>query len=139
MTDIGSVCEHVIWNFSKCHAVFLETNYDEEMLENGKYPVYLKKRIRSEVGHLSNHQALELFTSHRAETMSHILLSHLSQDNNDPELVEKLFKNHAAGIHVAVASRYHESPVYRISGHQADQQTGKTPNPSVTYIQNKLF
>ena len=67
-TDIGKPCEHVIRHFKLCHAAFLECNYDEQMLENGRYPYHLKKRIRSEKGHLSNDQALELFKSHRPQS-----------------------------------------------------------------------
>ena len=139
LTDIGSICEHVVSNFSKCHAAFLEANYDEEMLENGSYPVYLKKRIRSDQGHLSNHQALELFTTHKADFMSHVLLSHLSQDNNNPRLVEKLFKSHAGGIHISIASRHQESPVYKITGEYVDSQTTEVPIPPEKFIQAKLF
>lgn len=56
---------------------YLESNYDEEMLENSRYPIHLKKRIRGGQGHLSNRQALELFIKHRPPFMSHVLLSHL--------------------------------------------------------------
>src|SRR5688572_2612681 len=52
MTDIGSCCDHVISYFKLCHAVFLETNYDSQLLETGHYPAYLKKRIRGDKGHL---------------------------------------------------------------------------------------
>src|ERR1041385_2906450 len=69
-TDIGTVCEKLIHHFSQCHAAFLEANYDEEMLENGRYPVYLKKRISGEHGHLSNADSLKLFLGHRAEFLS---------------------------------------------------------------------
>jgi len=139
MTDIGSTCEHVIRNFGKCHAVFLEANYDEEMLENGSYPVYLKARIRSDHGHLSNHQSLELFTKHRPAFMSHVLLSHLSQDNNNPQLVEKLFKQHAGNIHISVASRHRESPVYHITGEFVQHNNTAPAEPAPTYAQAKLF
>jgi phosphoribosyl 1,2-cyclic phosphodiesterase len=115
-TDIGHNCEHVIHHFKQCHAVFLETNYDDTMLETGAYPYYLKKRIRSDHGHLSNAQALELFNSHRPSFMSHVFLSHLSKDNNDPDLVLDLFRQHAGETIVEVAGRYKETQVYRISG-----------------------
>lgn len=118
MTDIGSACEHVTHYFNKCHAAFLEANYDEEMLENGYYPYYLKKRISSDHGHLSNKQALELFLNHRPERMSHVFLSHLSKDNNEPELAKSFFIPHAKETQVVVASRYQESDVYEISGKQ---------------------
>lgn len=114
LTDIGSACEHVIANFSRCHAAFLEANYDEVMLRQGSYPEYLKKRIRSSVGHMSNTQALALFTEHRSDFMSHLLLAHLSKENNDPELVKKIFMQHAGNILIDVASRYQEGEVYTI-------------------------
>jgi len=113
-TDIGSHCEHVINNFKLCHAAFLEANYDEEMLAKGSYPYFLKNRIRGGNGHLSNRQALELFITHRPSYMSHLLLSHLSKDNNCPDLVHQLFNEHANGTEIIVASRLQETPVYLI-------------------------
>ena len=115
-TDIGVVCDNLTRHFKLCHAAFLEANYDEQMLENGRYPWPLKNRIRGGKGHLSNHQALELFVRHRPAFMSHLLLAHLSQDNNRPELVQALFEKTAAGTHVIVASRHGESEVYAIDG-----------------------
>lgn len=120
-TDLGVVCDRLIRYFSQCHAAFLEANYDEEMLENGGYPYHLKKRIRGGKGHLSNKQALALFMTHRPAHMTHLLLAHLSKNNNDPKLVEDLFTAGADGIHVIVASRHEETPVYHIDGN-----TGKT-------------
>lgn len=114
ITDIGSACEHVIRNFAQCHAAFLEANYDEQMLANGRYPYHLKRRISGGRGHLSNTQALELFIKHKPAYMSHVLLSHLSKDNNDPHLVKQLFDEHADGTEIIVASRYQESAVYQI-------------------------
>jgi phosphoribosyl 1,2-cyclic phosphodiesterase len=122
-TDIGTVCEKLTAHFSQCHAAFLEANYDEEMLENGRYPVYLKNRIRSEHGHLSNAQALELFIEHRSEFLSHLLLAHLSKENNSPELVEQLFTTHAGSTNIIVASRYEESPVYRVGKSGVEEET----------------
>ncbi|MEJ6980154.1 MBL fold metallo-hydrolase [Pedobacter sp. P351] len=113
-TDIGSVCDHLTNHFKQCHAAFLEANYDEELLERGNYPYHLKKRIRGGKGHLSNKQALEVFTSHKPSFMSHLLLSHLSKDNNCPELVKRLFTQHAGDTEVIVASRYVESKLYQI-------------------------
>lgn len=114
-TDIGSVCENVKYNFNKCHAAFLEANYDEEMLENGHYPYYLKTRIRSDYGHLSNIQALELFKNHSSEKLVHLFLSHISKDNNSIELVSNLFKA-VANKHtkVEIASRFSQSKVCTI-------------------------
>ncbi len=113
-TDIGTVCEHLAHHLGQCHAAFLEANYDEEMLETGHYPIYLKRRIRSMEGHLSNDQALDLFTTHRRPGMQFLVLSHLSAENNDPRLVHELFSRHANGTRIAIASRYEESEVFCI-------------------------
>lgn len=121
-TDIGAACENLIHHFSQCHAAFLEANYDEEMLEQGRYPLFLKHRIRGGKGHLSNRQALALFTAYKPSFMSHVLLSHLSKDNNCPELVRGLFKQHAGSTEVVVASRFEETPVYTIRCQDAGQQ-----------------
>lgn len=114
-TDIGTVCNQVTEYFKQCHAVFLEANYDEALLDNGGYPIYLKNRIRGGQGHLSNKQALDLFIQHRPPFMTHILLSHLSKDNNSPDLAVELFKKHAGNINVLVASRYRATDVITIS------------------------
>jgi phosphoribosyl 1,2-cyclic phosphodiesterase len=132
LTDIGTACDHVIKNFNQCHAAFLEANYDEDMLQNGHYPIYLKRRISSDQGHLSNHQSLELFKAYKSQFMSHLLLSHLSQDNNNPKLVHDLFKKHAGDIHVTIASRHVESAVYCINGEKDSKEIMKP-------LQMKLF
>lgn len=115
-TDIGEPCQHVINHFKECHAAFLEANYDDEMLETGNYPYYLKNRISGGKGHLSNKQALDLFKTHKPAFMSHLLLSHLSKNNNCPHLVKKLFDEHAEGVKMIVASRFEETAVYPIFG-----------------------
>lgn len=114
-TDMGYACENLQLHLSLCDAAFLESNYDERMLETGKYPAYLKKRIRGEKGHLSNDQALELFTKRRSSYLKLLILSHLSAENNDPQLVLELFTRHAGETIVAVASRYAETGVFRIT------------------------
>ncbi|MDM8178067.1 MULTISPECIES: MBL fold metallo-hydrolase [Olivibacter] len=113
-TDIGRVCERVQHHFSQCHAVFLEANYDDDLLDRGRYPYFLKNRIRGGYGHLSNKQALELFLNHRTDNLSHLFLSHLSKDNNCPNLVTELFSTHANGVKIVVASRYEESPIFEV-------------------------
>ena len=123
-TDLGFTCDQLIRYFKLCHAAFLEANYDVTMLENGNYPYHLKKRISGGQGHLSNDQALQLFLQHRAPFMSHLLLAHLSKNNNHPQLVEKLFQPHAGRTQIIVASRYQETGVYEIA---ASEQRSLTP------------
>ena len=115
-TDIGRVCDNLSTHFKRCHAAFLEANYDEVMLQNGRYPYHLKNRIRGGRGHLSNKEALGLFLACRSPHMSHLLLSHLSADNNHPDLVRDLFVEQANGTNIIVASRYQETPVYAACG-----------------------
>lgn len=115
-TDLGAPCDQLIDHFRQCHAVFLEANYDSEMLHGGRYPYHLKRRISGGKGHLSNDQALEIFLTHRSPYLSHLLLSHLSKDNNCPKLVQELFSQHAGHTRIVVASRFEESPVFRIEG-----------------------
>lgn len=123
-TDIGTVCEEVTNHFKQCHAVFLEANYDETMLENGRYPVHLKNRIRGGHGHLSNKEALNLFLKHRSPALTHLLLSHLSKENNSPEIAEGLFAQHAGHVKITVASRYQATAVFTID---ADEHNNKMP------------
>jgi phosphoribosyl 1,2-cyclic phosphodiesterase len=113
-TDIGKPCARLIRYFSECHAAFLEANYDETMLLQGSYPAHLKARIRGGNGHLSNTQALELFQKYRPAFMSHLVLSHLSKNNNCPKLVSSLFTQHARDTQIIVASRYQETAVYAV-------------------------
>lgn len=114
-TDIGAPCKNLIKHFKQCHAAFLESNFDEEMLHSGNYPYYLKKRISGGNGHLSNKEALDLFTQHRPKFMTHLLLSHLSKNNNCPKLVQELFETHSNGVKIIVASRYEETEVFQIN------------------------
>jgi len=113
-TDIGKPCKNVIQYFKRCHAAFLEANYDEGMLQNGNYPFHLKKRISGGMGHLSNREALQLFLTHRPHFMSHLLLAHLSKNNNSPELVQKMFDAHAGNVQITIASRFCETEVFHI-------------------------
>jgi len=130
-TDIGIACKHLTDHFAKCHAAYLETNYDEDMLKNGRYPYHLKRRISGGLGHLSNKQALDVFLSHRPVFMSHLFLAHLSQDNNRPELVHELFTQHANGTEIIVASRHGETQVYYIDGSRIS-----TESPTITHVEH---
>lgn len=122
-TDIGRICEKLVYHFKTCHAAFLEANYDTQMLDGGRYPIFLKNRIRGGHGHLSNEEALRLFIEHRPAHLSHLLLSHLSKDNNDPQLVQELFNKHSNGVYTTVASRYAESAVYYITNTDTAQNS----------------
>ncbi|MFC3198485.1 MBL fold metallo-hydrolase [Parapedobacter deserti] len=122
-TDIGRVCDRMVDFFSKCDAVFLEANYDVDMLMKGRYPFFLKNRIRGGYGHLSNTEALDLFLRCRSSRLSHLFLSHMSRDNNDPELAYNLFSEHRGDTEIIVAGRYAETAVYRVGAPQISPHT----------------
>ena len=138
-TDIGQPCEHVIRHFQQCHAAFLEANYDEAMLTNGRYPVYLKNRIRGNKGHLSNDQAVELFLGHKPSFMSHLFLSHLSRDNNSPRLVKNTFQKIAGDTEIVIASREKESQLYHIRNPAAWLPAVRKSEPEKLHFQLSLF
>ena len=86
-TDLGSLTEEVQRQLSQCDAVSFEANHDLDMLLNGSYPQYLKDRIQSDVGHLSNDQAGQaLSLMALKDRLRHVILAHLSEHNNRPDL-----------------------------------------------------
>lgn len=135
-TDIGKACEQVVDHFKQCNAVFLESNYDEAMLASGNYPLFLKRRISGGNGHLSNNAALDLFCRHRSDKLSHLILSHLSKNNNHPGVVERIFTQHAGNTKIIVASRYAETAVFHIV---SDKAEGISLQPAPRVVQLNMF
>jgi phosphoribosyl 1,2-cyclic phosphodiesterase len=113
-TDIGSACENVIHHINQCHALFLETNYDEKMLWDGRYPWPLKRRIASEHGHLSNDQAFELLSGHSGSQLQTVFLSHLSAENNTPEKALERFSELNDRVSIHMTSRHGPGEVVQI-------------------------
>ncbi|MEA2037732.1 MAG: MBL fold metallo-hydrolase [Nanoarchaeota archaeon] len=91
ITDAGYCCSNIINNIKKADALMLESNHDTQMLENGKYPIYLKRRIQSDLGHLSNYDSALNVLEHAPKKLKNISLSHLSLNNNTPDLAMKTF------------------------------------------------
>jgi phosphoribosyl 1,2-cyclic phosphodiesterase len=140
ITDIGIACDRVSYYFQQCHAAFLESNYDEVMLRNSRYSQPLKDRITNGQGHISNRQALDLFRNYRPKNMSHLLLSHLSKENNHPDLALQNFLPHANNTEVLIASRYGPSPVITISPESRHSlELLRTINPAPKPKQGSLF
>jgi phosphoribosyl 1,2-cyclic phosphodiesterase len=113
-TDIGEACDQLKHHLRKCHALFLETNYDEKMLWAGPYPLVLKRRVASAHGHLSNDQAFELIRDHAGPELVHVFLSHLSGENNRPELAEARFESLSDRFNVRLTSRSAHSDLCRL-------------------------
>lgn len=85
-TDTGSVTQKMRQNMLGCNLVMLESNHDVGMLQNGPYPYYLKRRILSDRGHLSNECCAEFVKELVKSGTSRVFLGHLSDENNFPDL-----------------------------------------------------
>jgi phosphoribosyl 1,2-cyclic phosphodiesterase len=86
-TDLGHICQTSAPYIKAANLLVIESNYDEDMLLNGAYPHYLKKRIQSDHGHLGNVQTSRFLADNINDNLSHICLGHLSKNNNTPEKV----------------------------------------------------
>ena len=114
MTDIGKTDAVLHSEFSKCNAVFLESNYDEDMLMNGLYPYHLKQRVSSEKGHLSNFQALNLLEQFASPQLETILLSHISAANNTHEIIKETYKHLKKKYNIILTSRHNAGDIISI-------------------------
>ena len=85
-TDIGHLSQKVVSAMAGCRRVVIESNHDLEMLWDGPYPEPLKERIAGDFGHLSNEKCAELLPHLTNYGTERILLAHLSEENNTPEL-----------------------------------------------------
>lgn len=105
-TDMGYVSEEVENHLLGCEAVILESNHDENLLMSGPYPYDLKLRVRSRRGHLSNRACADTAVTLAEYGMRRILLAHLSEQNNDPDLAldETASALAGTGVEVRVAS-----------------------------------
>lgn len=108
ITDLGTIPETTMELLSGSDCIVIESNHDEEMLRYGRYPVFLKKRILSEQGHLSNEQCYEAVSRFADRGTKHFLLAHLSQENNRPELALNSAEKATAGmdVHIEVLPVY---------------------------------
>ena len=91
-TDLGSYDTYIKNHLSNTNVLFIEANHDIRMLEVGPYPFYLKQRILSDIGHLSNDHSASLICEVYNDDLSHIILGHLSHENNMPEVAYESIK-----------------------------------------------
>ncbi|TXR54009.1 MBL fold metallo-hydrolase [Reinekea thalattae] len=102
LTDIGFITNQVIKEYQQCDLLLLECNHDPEMLRVGPYPPSLKVRVGGDYGHLSNQQAAQMLSTVDKERLRHVLVSHISEQNNDKQLVQAALaaeiKNHDVDV-----------------------------------------
>ncbi len=87
-TDIGYVSRLVSFNLSHTNHIMIEANHDVDLLMQGKYPWDVKQRIKSRQGHLSNEDCFALLKTLIHPELEHISLLHLSEENNNPDLLD---------------------------------------------------
>lgn len=86
VTDCGHVTEEICAFVAKANYLVIEANHEVEKLMAGQYPLYLKERITSQIGHLSNAECARTIVENATENLKHVWLCHLSDENNHPEL-----------------------------------------------------
>jgi phosphoribosyl 1,2-cyclic phosphodiesterase len=84
-TDLGYIPANVVEALRGCDVLMIESNHDTEMLRNGPYPMMVKQRVLSRVGHLSNEALADFLLTQYDGAATYLILAHLSQQNNDPE------------------------------------------------------
>ncbi|SET01319.1 Phosphoribosyl 1,2-cyclic phosphodiesterase [Natronincola peptidivorans] len=123
-TDLGHINQGILDKIGDSHLVVLESNHDEDMLKAGNYPYYLKRRILSDHGHLSNEAAGNAIVDLMKMNVKNILLAHLSKENNFPELaimtVKSILDSHKINIgkdiSIDLAHRDKASHLYAFEG-----------------------
>ncbi len=107
-TDLGVATSVVRTHLQACDALILEANHDPQMLIDGPYPWPLKQRIRGRSGHLSNDDAALLLDTLYHDGLAHVVLAHLSEENNTPDkakqTVETVIDGRRTTLHVASQS-----------------------------------
>ncbi|MDE2342800.1 MAG: MBL fold metallo-hydrolase [Betaproteobacteria bacterium] len=86
LTDTGCATPHIEQMLRACDALFLEANYDPDLLAQGPYPPQLKARVRGRFGHLSNGEAAGLLSRLEHGRLQCVVAAHVSQKNNTPQL-----------------------------------------------------
>lgn len=102
-TDLGIATNLVRQHLAGCSLLYLESNHDPTMLINGAYPWYLKQRIKSRTGHLSNAEAGLLLSQLVHKDLKHVILAHLSEENNRPEQALAEVGRCLNGSHIALS------------------------------------
>lgn len=103
VSDLGVVPDRLIEEARGSDILAFEANHDVDMLKNGRYPLQLQKRIFSSHGHLSNSQSAEAI-SQIASSRTHIVLTHLSQENNTPDMATATVRSYLDNREIAYAS-----------------------------------
>lgn len=120
ITDLGIASNHIKNYISDTDALIIESNHDIKMLESGPYPLFLKKRIKSEHGHLSNTTTAELIYKLADSGLKAVFLAHLSENNNLPFLAYNTVYNKIReredliNLNMYLTSRYKPTKFFKL-------------------------
>lgn len=134
ITDLGRATRLVERQLSRMDVAVVEFNHDVEMLLDGSYPWSLKQRVKGPHGHLSNEQAAELLRVGASDRLQHVVLAHLSEENNRPDLaletaVGALRDVGRAGVTVSVAGQDAPLPPIRVPAKAVAPRARRLPPP----------
>ncbi|MCA1901112.1 MAG: MBL fold metallo-hydrolase [Candidatus Hydrogenedens sp.] len=116
-TDCGYPSKLMINKLKGCHGLIVESNYCPDMLINGPYPAHLKQRIKGRYGHLSNQQMLQIVSEVMDEALRVLVLAHISENNNHPEIVARLVRETIGSrdIQLWITNQTHPTPLIHLS------------------------
>jgi phosphoribosyl 1,2-cyclic phosphodiesterase len=97
ISDLGCITPFVIEQYMGLDGLLMESNYDMHMLVKGRYPERVKRRIASDLGHLSNEQSAA-FLEAVAHPLLKVVVGHVSEENNHPDLLEETFSPHRGAV-----------------------------------------
>ncbi|QQE11125.1 MBL fold metallo-hydrolase [Planctomycetota bacterium] len=113
-TDLGHAFPELNTLIPTLDALIIESNFDPDMLHHSAYPIHTQRRIAGPHGHLSNHEAASSLQTHADHAnLQWVLLAHLSENNNTPDLAaDTHIEHHQLTTHIA--SRFHASQAFHI-------------------------
>lgn len=123
-TDTGLISRLIAHHLSACHGLVLECNHDLDMLRNGRYPLSLQQRIRSQSGHLANPDSINFIKSLLNGRLRHVVMAHISESNNHPYIVQQEIDTLLAGqpcsdshppLDITIAEQYEAGPLISLA------------------------
>lgn len=116
VTDTGYINRKYLNKMTKKDLYLIESNHDEVMLMDGPYPRFLKERVISDKGHLSNSTSAKYLKKIVGDNTKYVILAHISEKNNTEELAYQCTKNALKDtqIEILVAKQYEESPMIEV-------------------------
>ena len=117
-TDLGQATDTILEHLRGAQVLLIESNHDLEMLQNGRYHPLLKERVKGARGHLSNAAAGQIIADVAWDGLKHVILGHLSEENNRPMLaydtVGRILDAHNICVQLSVADRHYPGELIEI-------------------------